>query len=77
MAILDILFILDFLLGFRTAYILENLVIRRPRLVARRYLRGWFLLDLIAAIPLDLIAAIDADAMQIRGEGIQPTDYIK
>lgn len=33
------------------------------RLIALNYMRGWFLLDLLAAIPFDLLYAFDVDTV--------------
>lgn len=33
------------------------------RLIALNYMRGWFLLDLLAAIPFDLLYAFDVNTV--------------
>ena len=52
----DIMFIIDILINFRTTYISENdEVVSAPSKIAVHYFRGWFIIDLVAAIPFDLL----------------------
>ena len=52
----DIMFIIDIVINFRTTYISENEeVISQPSKIAVHYFRGWFIIDLVAAIPFDLL----------------------
>ena len=57
----DLFFFMNFFLTFRTAYFIRlpngshNLV-TDPRLIALRFLRTWFILDLVASIPWELFA---------------------
>ena len=55
--VVDALFALDIVLNFFTAYIdhESSLLITHPRLIARRYLRGFFFVDMIATIPFGYI----------------------
>ncbi len=53
--LLDIMFIADILINFRTTYICDGEIISDPRKIARNYARGWFVIDAVAAIPFDLI----------------------
>ncbi|CAM1300697.1 KCNH7 (predicted) [Pycnogonum litorale] len=54
--LVDVMFIIDILINFRTTYINGNdEVVSHPGKVAINYLRGWFLIDLVAAIPFDLL----------------------
>ncbi|KAG5264474.1 hypothetical protein AALO_G00254150 [Alosa alosa] len=51
----DTLFLLDLALNFRTG-VLENdndQIILDPTVIRSRYLRGWFMVDLISSIPVD------------------------
>ncbi|KAJ8886687.1 hypothetical protein PR048_012899 [Dryococelus australis] len=54
--IIDVTFIVDILINFRTTYVNNNdEVVSHPGRIAVHYLRGWFLIDLVAAIPFDLL----------------------
>ncbi|KAL1122122.1 hypothetical protein AAG570_003528 [Ranatra chinensis] len=54
--IVDVTFIVDILINFRTTYVNKNdEVVSHPGKIAVHYLRGWFLIDLVAAIPFDLL----------------------
>jgi len=63
---IDILFIVDIMINFRTGYFDADLDIQvmNPRKAAMNYLRGWFLLDLVSSIPFDLV-----QSMMDSGEG--------
>ncbi|CAL8368829.1 unnamed protein product [Arctogadus glacialis] len=52
----DIMFIIDILINFRTTYVNANEeVVSRPARIAIHYFKGWFLIDMVAAIPFDLL----------------------
>lgn len=54
--LVDVMFIIDILINFRTTYVNGNdEVVSHPGKVAVHYLRGWFIIDLVAAIPFDLL----------------------
>ncbi|XP_050981056.1 potassium voltage-gated channel subfamily H member 6 [Labeo rohita] len=54
--IVDVLFILDIVITFRTTYVNRNdEVVTHPKLIAIHYIKGWFLIDMVAAIPFDLL----------------------
>ncbi|XP_018911095.2 voltage-gated inwardly rectifying potassium channel KCNH6 isoform X3 [Bemisia tabaci] len=54
--IVDVTFIIDILINFRTTYVNpSDEIVSHPGKIAYHYLRGWFLIDLVAAIPFDLI----------------------
>ncbi|CAG0892853.1 unnamed protein product [Darwinula stevensoni] len=56
--VVEILFIVDIILNFRTTYVnKKGEVISHPKYVAVNYLRGWFIVDLLAALPFDLLNA--------------------
>ena len=52
---LDIMFVADILINFRTTYISDGEIITDPRKIALNYARGWFIIDAVAAIPFDLL----------------------
>jgi len=48
----DMYFFADLLLRFRTGYLTdEGELVMDPQMVARRYLRGWFVVDLLLSVP--------------------------
>ncbi|KAM3857131.1 voltage-gated inwardly rectifying potassium channel KCNH7-like [Diretmus argenteus] len=52
----DIMFIVDILINFRTTYVNVNEeVVSHPAKIAIHYFKGWFLIDMVAAIPFDLL----------------------
>ncbi|NXP04162.1 KCNH2 protein, partial [Thinocorus orbignyianus] len=54
--IVDIMFIIDILINFRTTYVNSNEeVVSHPARIATHYFKGWFLIDMVAAIPFDLL----------------------
>mmetsp|Transcript_17323 Transcript_17323/g.52714 ORF Transcript_17323/g.52714 Transcript_17323/m.52714 type:complete len:608 (+) Transcript_17323:457-2280(+) len=52
--LIDLSFMTDILLNFSTGYIAHDVVIMNRSLVARNYFRGWFWLDFVSSVPLDL-----------------------
>ncbi|XP_054619824.1 potassium voltage-gated channel subfamily H member 7-like isoform X2 [Dunckerocampus dactyliophorus] len=54
--IVDIMFIVDILINFRTTYVnINEEVVSQPGKLAIHYFKGWFLIDMVAAIPFDLL----------------------
>ncbi|XP_026181867.1 potassium voltage-gated channel subfamily H member 6a isoform X2 [Mastacembelus armatus] len=54
--VVDIMFIVDILINFRTTYVNHNdEVVSHPGRIAQHYFKGWFLIDIVAAIPFDLL----------------------
>ena len=53
--LVDIMFIADILINFRTTFLQNGEVASDPQLIAKHYVKGWFLIDAIAAIPFDLL----------------------
>ncbi len=54
--IVDIMFLIDIFISFRTTYVnKEGEAIYDPMVIAINYLKGWFAIDAIAAMPYDLI----------------------
>ncbi|VUZ47115.1 unnamed protein product, partial [Hymenolepis diminuta] len=57
--IIEVLFIIDILLNFRTTFVSKSgQVVHHSKEIALNYIRGWFILDLIAAVPFDIIKTI-------------------
>ncbi|XP_042228991.1 potassium voltage-gated channel subfamily H member 7-like isoform X11 [Homarus americanus] len=60
--IVDIMFMVDIVINFRTTYVNHNdEVVSHPGKIALHYLRGWFLIDVVAAIPFDLLLVTDSE----------------
>uniref|UniRef100_A0A3Q3SXN8 Voltage-gated inwardly rectifying potassium channel KCNH2 n=1 Tax=Mastacembelus armatus TaxID=205130 RepID=A0A3Q3SXN8_9TELE len=60
--IVDIMFIIDILINFRTTYVNSNdEVVSHPVRIAVHYFKGWFLIDMVAAIPFDLLIYRDEE----------------
>ncbi|XP_027729054.1 potassium voltage-gated channel subfamily H member 6 [Vombatus ursinus] len=54
--IVDIMFVVDIVINFRTTYVNSNdEVVSHPGKIAVHYFKGWFLIDMVAAIPFDLL----------------------
>ncbi|XP_016385682.1 potassium voltage-gated channel subfamily H member 6-like [Sinocyclocheilus rhinocerous] len=54
--VVDVMFIFDILINFRTTYVNHNdEVVSNPTRIAQHYFKGWFLIDIVAAIPFDLL----------------------
>ncbi len=63
--IVDILFLIDILINFRTTYVNKHdQVIAHPGRIALHYFKGWFLIDIVAAIPFDLML-IGSDTQEV------------
>ncbi|XP_076458511.1 LOW QUALITY PROTEIN: voltage-gated delayed rectifier potassium channel KCNH8-like [Babylonia areolata] len=61
---IEVLFGIDIALNFRTSFVNKNgQVCYDSRLIALNYMRGWFLLDLLAAIPFDLLYAFQVNTV--------------
>uniref|UniRef100_A0A8C5PJ83 Potassium voltage-gated channel subfamily H member 4 n=1 Tax=Leptobrachium leishanense TaxID=445787 RepID=A0A8C5PJ83_9ANUR len=58
--VVEMLFILDIILNFRTTYVSQSgQVVYDPRSICFHYLATWFFVDLIAALPFDLLYAFN------------------
>lgn len=55
--IVDVMFIVDIFINFRTTFIDDQKgeVVSDPAKIAKNYLKGWFVIDVMAAIPFDLL----------------------
>lgn len=54
----------DIILNFRTTFVSKSgQVMYAPKQIAINYIRGWFLLDLLAAIPFDLLYAFQVNTV--------------
>uniref|UniRef100_A0A4W3HM20 Ion transport domain-containing protein n=1 Tax=Callorhinchus milii TaxID=7868 RepID=A0A4W3HM20_CALMI len=71
--IVDIMFIIDIVINFRTTYVNKNdEVVSHPGKITVHYFKGWFLIDIVAAIPFDLlIFRSGSDEVRWDGGGAQ------
>ena len=53
--VVDFMFIVDILTNFLTTYVADGEVITDRRKIAKHYLRGWFFIDALAAVPFDMV----------------------
>lgn len=54
--VVDITFLVDILVNFRTTYVnRQEEVVSNPGKIAAHYFKGWFLIDMLSAIPFDLL----------------------
>lgn len=57
-AAVDVVFVLDIFLTFRTTYNSFGQEIWTPKKIAKNYIKGSFILDLLSVIPFDEISKI-------------------
>ncbi|KOO22278.1 cation channel family protein [Chrysochromulina tobinii] len=70
---IDFIFIIDIVVNCRTAYLTAHgLLEKRPRQIARHYLLSWFVADVAASIPVDLILL--ANQAFAEGDGSEERD---
>jgi hypothetical protein len=65
----DLIFAVDILVHFRTAFVdhkAGGVLEERPRVIARHYLRSWFVLDLLACLPLQYILSEGGSAKTVK-----------
>jgi hypothetical protein len=51
--LLDVLFTADLVVKARTSYVDHGYTIAEPKRVMQRYLRSWFVIDLVSSLPFD------------------------
>lgn len=63
----DLMFIIDILINFRTTYVEKKSeeVVSSPKKIAIHYLKTWFVVDFIAAIPFDYFIPDEANGVRI------------
>ena len=70
-SIIDIIFIMDLFINFITAYEKrDGLQETRIKKIAINYIRGWFIIDFLACIPVQLIEPLlvsGSDSVQSGG----------
>ncbi|CAL8397150.1 unnamed protein product, partial [Gadus morhua 'NCC'] len=62
----EILFIIDIVCSFRTTYVSKSgQVIFEARLICIHYMTTWFIIDLVAALPFDLLYAFNVSVVSV------------
>jgi hypothetical protein len=61
-SIVDIIFTIDIILNFFTSYVDkdENLITDKPT-IAKTYIRGWFIIDVVSVFPISLLLQSQRD----------------
>lgn len=54
----DLMFMTDMIINFRTSFVQNGEVIVDAKLIAVNYLRGWFVIDAMSAIPFDFVLSM-------------------
>ncbi|XP_026672819.1 potassium voltage-gated channel subfamily H member 8 isoform X1 [Ceratina calcarata] len=68
--VVEALFIIDIVLNFRTTYVnRKGEVVSNSKSIAVNYLKGWFIVDLVAALPFDFLYASDVYSGEESGHG--------
>ncbi|XP_069980935.1 voltage-gated delayed rectifier potassium channel KCNH8 [Penaeus vannamei] len=63
--VVEALFFVDIILNFRTTFVnKKGEVVLSPCMIATHYVKGWFVLDLVAAMPFDVLLAADVYSAQ-------------
>ena len=59
--VVDLWFVADIFVNFRSAYRLEEtkVLIVDQKEIAKRYLKGWFLIDFVSSLPLNYVLLLD------------------
>ncbi|XP_071098943.1 potassium voltage-gated channel unc-103-like isoform X1 [Haliotis cracherodii] len=71
--IVDFMFIADILINFRTTFVVNGEVVSDPQKIAINYVKGWFVIDAIAAIPFDLLLFGSGTSDTMKATGILKT----
>mmetsp|Transcript_42657 Transcript_42657/g.109858 ORF Transcript_42657/g.109858 Transcript_42657/m.109858 type:complete len:993 (-) Transcript_42657:1305-4283(-) len=69
--IIDACFVIDIMMNFRTAYLERGIAISDPKVVGRRYLKNWFVIDFLASMPFELLSYIAPSAFMVGPPGKQ------
>lgn len=60
----------DIVLNFRTTFVSKSgQVVFAPKSICLHYVTTWFLLDVIAALPFDLLHAFKVNVVSVAGMG--------
>ncbi|KZC10472.1 Potassium voltage-gated channel subfamily H member 8 [Dufourea novaeangliae] len=68
--VVEALFIIDIVLNFRTTYVSKKgEVVSNSKSIAVNYVKSWFVVDLVAALPFDFLYASDVYSGEESGHG--------
>eukprot|EP00924_Labyrinthula_sp_SR-Ha-C_P010936 snap_masked-scaffold_33-processed-gene-0.22-mRNA-1 protein AED:0.09 eAED:0.12 QI:0/0/0/1/1/1/2/0/551 len=70
--VIDFIFLLDIVKRFRTGYFQDTItseVVMDTKLIAIRYLKGWFLIDFLSCMPVDIVLLLAADHVTDQDSG--------
>ena len=59
---IDVLFMMHVVLNFRTAIIIEQDLITNSRTIIWHYCKGWFVMDIVASFPFDILMSNQSTA---------------
>lgn len=72
-----VLVVLDIILNFRTTYVsCKGEVVSSSKSIALNYVKSWFIVDLLAALPFDLLYATDVLSGEVKSVK-QPTQLTR
>ncbi|XP_031366659.1 potassium voltage-gated channel subfamily H member 8 [Apis dorsata] len=75
--VVEALFITDIVLNFRTTYVSrKGEVVSNSKSIAVNYLKGWFFVDLVAALPFDFLYASDVYSGEVSNLIIASFDLL-
>lgn len=64
--IVDVMFIIDIIINFRTTFMdsSSDAIVSEPKRIAINYLKTWFVVDFVAAIPFDFFIRTGAKGVR-------------
>lgn len=76
-AAVDVVFVLDIFLTFRTTYNSFGQEIWTPKKIASNYIKGTFILDLVSVIPFDEISRVFVSIFAFNPDNLQIAKLFK
>jgi CRP-like cAMP-binding protein len=73
-SVLDVWFLFDILLNFKTGYIKNGTAVMHQRKIINHYLMGWFLIDLLGTIPFKYVIGAESAT---SGKSIKLSKFFK
>ena len=68
--VVDMMFMIDIVVNFRTTYLDSGELIVQPWKIAANYLKTWFLIDAVSAVPFDLILSLITGSGDVSAERV-------